>query len=856
MRRAHNSYLKSFSYLGIQTSSTMILKMDIDLELYRHEVRVSNDPLVRLSAIDINPEHAQGTMVFIHGYGGKATQWQYQLQEFGLTHRVIGLDLRGHGDSNDPESSYSMEEIQADLVKALDILNISDKIIIVGHSFGGAIAAQFAHANQDKVEHLILIATTGEFNLDFSRRLLLKIPYAVMRLIAPFTKNWLGASPSVMKRMYTNSVSQWSGWTIFRNLEVPTLVIRGHRDRVFASREFEETSRAIPGSQDLDVGASGHMVMLERRQAVNRAIHSFIAARPASWRERTLDPETDISAALLAERPWLSHYESGVPHTISLPNVPLHLLLRSAVRRYPLRTAILFEGGRLTYRRLNHESNRFANALIARGIRKGDRVMLLMPNLPQLVIAYFGVLKAGAAAVFGLPSTEEDELLRQIADVEARILVTINQFGSLSQRALNETSLEHVIFSNAARYLPIYKRLALGLNPKRKRKFSGKIARGPNMSAFSRALYTHDRKNPEVEVSPEDLAVIQFTGGTTQQPKGVMITHRNLVANNLQNRHWNLEAREGKEKILCVIPFSHSYGLSIALNGGIALGATLILKSSFETEDILKTIRNHKPTLFPGVPAMFLALSSFPGVRKYKISSIRACLSGSTPLPVEVQEAFEKLTRGRLVEGYGLTEASPTTHANPLFGKRKIGSIGIPLPSTEARIVSLTEPSQVMPVEQIGELAVRGPQIMRGYWNDEAATKECLISDGWLLTGDVALMDNEGYFRLVARKSDMWYPEKPGEPAFPRDVEEVLFEIPQVKEAVVVGIANKPVAFVIAAGKKPTSESIIAYCKRRLPPELVPRLIIFAEDFPRSFIGKVLRKELAKYYEKNYAQTS
>jgi len=329
-----------------------------------------------------------------------------------------------------------------------------------------------------------------------------------------------------------------------------------------------------------------------------------------------------------------------------------------------------------------------------------------------------------------------------------------------------------------------------------------------------------------------------------------MLSHRNLVANTLQTRHWLPDVREGKERFLCVLPFLHSYGLTAALNVGLSLGATLILKPRFIVEDILQTIKREKPTLFPGVPNMYVAINNFKGARSFGIDSIKACISGSAPLPVEVQETFERLTRGRLVEGYGLTEASPVTHANPMNGLRKVGSIGIPLPSTEAKIVDLAHGKDVEQ-GQVGELAVRGAQVMLGYWNDEEATRKVITKDGWLLTGDVARMDEEGYFQIVSRKADMWYPAKPGHPAFPRDVEEVLFEIPQVKEAAVVAIANQPIAFIIAQKDRPTSESLMAYCKRRLPPELVPKFVIFVDDFPRSFIGKVLRRELAKRYEED-----
>jgi long-chain acyl-CoA synthetase len=354
---------------------------------------------------------------------------------------------------------------------------------------------------------------------------------------------------------------------------------------------------------------------------------------------------------------------------------------------------------------------------------------------------------------------------------------------------------------------------------------------------------------PEVQVTPEDLAAIIYTGGTTDLPKGVMLTHRNLIANALQTRHWLPEAQEGRERFLCVLPFSHSYGLTAALNVPISLGATLILKVKFDVGDVLRTIQRYRPTIFPGVPQMYVAIKDVPGVRRYGVSSIKACISGSAPLPVEVQEAFEKLTRGHLVEGYGLTEASPVTHANPLNGLRKVGSIGVPFPSTEARVVDLRRGKQTVPAGQIGELAVRGPQVMQGYWQNPEETQRVLADDGWLLTGDIAQMDNDGYFRIIARKADLWYPSKPEEPAFPRDVEEVLFEVPQVKEAAVVAIAGQPVAFIIAPKERPTAEVLIAYCKRRLPPELVPRLVIFVDDFPRTFIGKVVRRELARRYE-------
>jgi long-chain acyl-CoA synthetase len=331
-----------------------------------------------------------------------------------------------------------------------------------------------------------------------------------------------------------------------------------------------------------------------------------------------------------------------------------------------------------------------------------------------------------------------------------------------------------------------------------------------------------------------------------------MLTHRNLVANALQTRHWLPEAVEGRERFLCVVPLFHIYGLTTAMNVPVSLGAAMILKAQFQVWDLLKTIRAHQPTVFPGVPSMYMAINNFRGARSYGIQSIKACISGSAPLPVEVQEAFEKLTKGRLVEGYGLTEASPVTHANPLGGKRKVGTIGVPLPSTEAKIVDLARRGREVKQGQIGELAVRGPQVMRGYWQDAKTTKEVLTEDGWLLTGDVAQVDEDGYFRIIARKADMWYPnERARQPAFPRDIEEVLYEVPQIKEVAVAAVAGRPFAFVIAGKEPPSAKAVIEYARRRLPPHLVPRFVIFMDDFPRTFIGKVLRRELARRYEQH-----
>jgi long-chain acyl-CoA synthetase len=848
--------------------------MYIDLELYRKEIPVSLQPLIHLSVIDISPDLPQRTLIFLHGFGGNSIQWRYQLEKFSLANRVIAIDLRGHGQSDRPNSSYSMAEILSDLENALDFLGVAGRFVLIAHSFGGAVATEYANSHPERIERLVLIAAAGEYQLNVFYRIALHLPQTALHLIARFIPKQLGAPPEVLKQWYLHNVSRWNGWSLFRGLNVPTLVIRGHHDRVLEKPMFEEVARAIPHAEEVDVGTSGHMVMLERREAVNRSIERSLTENKRIWREET---QSDASerALLRRERPWLAQYDEGVPYTIAVPRVPLSQLMQSAIRRFPNRTALIFEGRRLTYRQLDHEVNRFANALLTLGIEPHDRVMLYLPNLPQFIIAFYGAQKIGAVAVFTLPTSQPAELFHQLQDSGARVVVTLSRFHALARQAMLEARDKlttndlasqagilpsyHLILTDPEDYLSLVKHQVSRLKHKSQTlprlDMDGKLEEHRLLPL----LKQNSKSTPNVDVAPNDLAAILYTGGTTAEPKGVMLSHRNLVANALQTRYWIPQALDGKERFLCILPFAHSYGLTTALNTPISLGATLVLKAKFDIAETLKTIQKLRPTIFPGVPGMYVAINDFPGVRSFGIASIKACISGSAPLPVEVQEAFEKLTRGRLVEGYGLTEAAPVTHANPLSEMRKIGSIGVPLPSTEARLVDLKKGQHPVPQGQIGELAVRGPQVMMGYWQNPEATRQVITPDGWLLTGDIAQMDPDGFFRLIARKADMWYPAKytirdrSGKPAFPRDIEEVLFEIPQVREAVVVAIAGQPIAFVIAKQDRPTSETILGYCRRRLPPELVPRLVIFLDDFPRNFIGKVKRRELAtRYADQNH----
>ncbi|MCB8944087.1 MAG: alpha/beta fold hydrolase [Ardenticatenaceae bacterium] len=818
--------------------------MQLDLELFRESIQI--EPGLRLSYIVVSPERPSQTILLIHGFGGRARQWRYQIEEFAHTNRVIAIDMRGHGLSDRPPDGYEMPRLLADITAVLHHLHITEPIILIGHSFGVAIATEFAHAHPQQVSRLILIAGAGEYNIPKPYKLLFRLPPNLISLLQPIADRFADASLRSLRQMYLHNLRHWRGWDIFPQLKPPTMVILGNRDRVLPQAAFERVGELVPAatSEVINVGVSAHMVMLERRDAVNRAIERFMETdvTPAHLPRWRMD-EADGRGNLLRERPWLAHYETAVPPTLDIPHIPLTRLLDRAWRRFPRRPAIRFLGRTLSYKTLSAQAARFANALQALGIQKGTRIMLVLPNTPHLVIAFYGALRIGAIVVMGNPLLDAEELAREAQRTEAEVLVTLTRLEATAVHIKAQSTINHIIYASPKDYLP----LPIG---KRPFAFSDGLKRPLDATDFLwwQLLRKHPPIPPEVEVKAEDTAVIQFTSGTTNDPKGVTLSHYNLVANVMQIRAWLTDVRDGQEVSLCVIPFSHVYGMTSAMNTAVSQGASMILLPRFDAEEILQQIKKYKPTLFPGVPTMYVALNNFPNVRRYNVQSIRACISGAAPLPIEVQEAFEKLTKGKLVEGYGLSEASPVTHSNPIYGRSKIGTIGLPLPSTEARIIDLKTGKPAKP-GQIGELVIRGPQVMQGYWRDEAATRQVIDNQGWLHTNDIARMDEDGYFQIISRRQDMWQADEET-PAFPRDVEEIIYELPEVREVVVIAIANQPIAFVSLRDKtRIPAQTVIAFCQRRLPPNQVPRLVIFVKEFPRSFIGKVLRRELVSQYQ-------
>ena len=477
-------------------------------------------------------------------------------------------------------------------------------------------------------------------------------------------------------------------------------------------------------------------------------------------------------------------------------------------------------------------------------MQKGDRVQIVLPNTPQFIIAYYAILKIGAVVVLSNPDANAELIVSHARETDAKVLITLSAFSQLAQLLQAQAGAETLIFTGIGKHVTTSRAAAFGRHRQPTTEDEALARRiGQRMSDVMMGQQKHP---PAADVADTDLAVISYTSGTTGKPRGVCLTHRNLVANALQTRHWMPEIEYGKEVVMAVVPFEHSYGMTAAMNLPILIAAKIVIISVFELRQVLEQIRRYKPTLFPGVPSMFTLINHWENVRSFGLSSIKACISGAAPLPVEVQEAFEKLTRGRLVEGYGLTEAGPVTHSNPLYGLRKVGSIGVPLPNTDAKIIDLLSGVD-LPSGQIGEMLVKGPQVMRGYWRADPS-EETVLRDGWLHTGDVAVMDDDGYFKIISRKRDTIFTGDYS--VYPRDVEEILYEHNKVLEAAVVGVGHeagnqKIKAFVVPRPNTDLSkEELLELCKRRLEGYAVPWEIEFRESLPRSFIGKVLRRVL------------
>jgi long-chain acyl-CoA synthetase len=550
------------------------------------------------------------------------------------------------------------------------------------------------------------------------------------------------------------------------------------------------------------------------------------------------------------DRAWITKYDPGVPADVDIPDEPLHLGLARAARRTPERAAIRFYGRAISYRELDESANRFANALIDLGVAPGDRVALLMPNCPQMVLAYYGGLRAGAVLVPTSPLYSESELEHQLEDSGASVVVCLSAlFGRVQAVRQRLPGLRQVIVTNIKDFFPTRLRVLFSLTRERRDGHRASLPHDGNTYWLKTLLARATIAEPHVNIAATDLALLQYTGGTTGVAKGAMLSHRNLLANTLQIRAWfkTLANTDGPDVVLGVLPLFHIYAMTTIMNFCIHGGGTMVLQPRFVVEDVLKAIHRERPDMLPGVPTMYSAINHAPSLSRYDLRSLKGAISGAAPLPLEVQSQFEKLTGARVIEGYGLTEASPVTHCVPLGSRHGPGTIGIPVPSTEATIFDQESGTRELPPGEIGELAVRGPQVMQGYWNRPEESAQVLRS-GWLFTGDIARVDPDGYFRIVDRKKDMII--SGGMNVYPRDVEETLFAHPKVLDAVAVGVPDErwgeavKVYIVLRDGQTATEQEILDYCHSRMARYKIPKQVEFRAELPKSMVGKVLRRQL------------
>ncbi|HVF57758.1 MAG TPA: long-chain fatty acid--CoA ligase [Pyrinomonadaceae bacterium] len=543
-------------------------------------------------------------------------------------------------------------------------------------------------------------------------------------------------------------------------------------------------------------------------------------------------------ASPYAARPWLKHYDYWVRAHMNYPRRPLHEILRIAAVEVPERPATAFLGAQLTYGRIKELSDKTAAALRALGIRQGDRVGIMLPNCPQYIIAAFAVLRLGAVVVNVNPLYTPREVLVVASDSGMRVMLTLDVLAPVTLSVRGQTSIENIIITSIAEY-------SIAAQP------------APVVEGTLRLADLLDGVDatdlPQVDIDPDDTAVLQYTGGTTGVPKSAMLTHYNIFANVIQAQCWGHgDLRRGEDTYLLVIPFFHIYGFTVGLMEGVWSGVRQVLIPKYDVDALLNAIRDYRPTYFPAVPTIYISLLNHPKAKEYGIDKIRTFNSGSAPLPVEVIEQFERLTGGTLNEGYGLSEASPVTHTTPQLSRRKPGSIGLPLPDTDIKIVDLETGEREVAVGSEGELCIAGPQVMKGYWNRPDETAIALRKDAagrtWLYTGDVARMDEDGYTYIVQRKKDMIIVG--GFNVYPSEVEGVLYAHPSVLEAAVIGIPDAyrgevvKACVVLKAGATATAEELTEHCKGGLAEFKIPCKVEIRESLPKTAVGKILHRAL------------
>jgi long-chain acyl-CoA synthetase len=547
------------------------------------------------------------------------------------------------------------------------------------------------------------------------------------------------------------------------------------------------------------------------------------------------------------EKVWLKSYADGVPPEVSFEKLTLAEALARSAARFPNNPALLFQGTTVTFKQLDEMVSQFASALVALGVKPGDRVATLLPNIVQMVVAIYGGFRAGAIVVTNNPLYTDRELEHQFNDSGSTVLICLDLLVPRMINLRGKTGITKIVSCHIRDFLPFPLKQ---LFPFVKKGMHLKTPAAPDVHEFTDLLKQHDSIKEPRQRQWDDTACLLYTGGTTGVSKGVQLTHGNLSSNVQQVNAWFPRFVSGKEIVVGCLPFFHSFGMTAAMNCAIFYGYGNVLIPKPEPKPILEAIQKYKATFIPAVPTLYNGLINYPGLKNYDLTSLTGCFSGGAPLPMETIKNFEKLTGAQICEGYGLTETSPVTHTNPFGAKTKPGTIGLPVPNTDAKLVDVDDyTKEVTEPNAPGELCIKGPQVMAGYINrpDETAMT---LKEGWLLTGDIATMDEEGFFTIVDRKKDMII--SGGFNIYPRDVDEVLFTYPKILEACVIGTPDeysgeRIKAFVVLkSGETATEEEIVDYCKKNLAKYKVPKYVEFVDELPKSAIGKILRKELRR----------
>ncbi|MCH8187347.1 MAG: long-chain fatty acid--CoA ligase [Proteobacteria bacterium] len=551
---------------------------------------------------------------------------------------------------------------------------------------------------------------------------------------------------------------------------------------------------------------------------------------------------------------WDKKYPANVDWDAELPARPLYALMDDAVARHGGKSAIDFLDRKFTYAEVGKMIEHAACGFQELGVGPGVKVGLFLPNCPQFIVCYYGILKAGGTVVNFSPLYSEGELLDQIEDSQTEIMVTLNLkvLYPKMKGMLGQSSLKKLVVGTIAEVLPFLKSK---LYPFAKSKDIANVPNDAQHISFKELLHNDGKYDPPAIDPNEDVAVLQYTGGTTGVSKGAMLTHANLYINTMQARLWFTEMKDGKERMMGVLPFFHVFAMTVVMNYSISVGAEIIIHPRFELVPVLKDINNKKPTLMPGVPTMFQAINTYPKLANYDLTSIKACISGGAPLPLEVRQRFEGLTGCRVIEGYGLTETSPVVCANPLDGENKKNSIGIPMPRTVIEITDRDDPHKVLAQGEVGEICISGPQVMKGYWRRDDATAETIM-DGRLHTGDLGYMDEDGYIFIIDRIKDMILVS--GFNVYPRNVEEGIYQHSAVDEVTVIGITDDYSGQAVKAFVKLKAEAnldaaeLTEFLRERLGKHEMPKHIEFRGELPKTMIGKLSKKELVAEEKEKY----